>query len=90
MIVRALACEVERRLRLRHSPQQIANRLLLEHPDEPHWWMSRETICRALSLQDRGGLKADLTDALRTGRVRRHRNGPNTGRGARGKLGDND
>ncbi len=33
MIVRALACEVERRLRLRHSPQQIANRLRQEHPE---------------------------------------------------------
>jgi IS30 family transposase len=29
----ALGREVERRLRLRHSPQQIANRLRLEHPE---------------------------------------------------------
>jgi IS30 family transposase len=30
---RALACEVERRLRLRHSPKRLANRLRLEHPE---------------------------------------------------------
>ena len=32
-----LAREVTQRLKLKHSPQQIANRLRLEHPDEPHW-----------------------------------------------------
>jgi transposase, IS30 family len=85
---RELALEVERRLRLRHSPQQIANRLRLEHPDEPHWWVSHETIYQALYLQGRGGLRAELTDALRTGRARRRRKGPNPGRGARGKLKD--
>ncbi len=30
---RALGREVERRLRLRHSPEQIAKRLRLEHPE---------------------------------------------------------
>ena len=30
---RALGREIERRLRLWHSPQQIANRLRLEHPE---------------------------------------------------------
>jgi IS30 family transposase len=85
---RALACEVERCLRLRHSPQQIANRLRLEHPDEPHRRVSHETIYQELYLQGRGGLRADLTDALRTRRARRRRKGPNPGRGARGKLKD--
>jgi transposase, IS30 family len=73
---------------LKHSPQQIANRLRLEHPDEPHWWVSHETIYQALYLQGRGGLRAELTDALRTGRARRRAKGPNPGRGSRGRLKD--
>ncbi len=80
--------EVAKRLKKRHSPEQIANRLRLEHPDEPHWWVSHETIYQALYLQGRAGLKAELTEALRTGRARRRRKGPNPGRGARGKLKD--
>jgi transposase, IS30 family len=85
---RRLAREVAKRLKKRHSPEQIANRLRLEHPDEPHWWVSHETIYQALYLQGRGGLRAELTEALRTGRARRRRKGPNPGRGARGKLKD--
>lgn len=85
---RWLAAEVAKRLKKKHSPEQIANRLRLEHPDEPHWWVSHETIYQALYLQGRGGLKAELTEALRTGRARRRRKGPNPGRGARGKLKD--
>jgi IS30 family transposase len=85
---RRLAREVARRLKKRHSPEQIANRLRLEHPDEPHWWVSHETIYQSLYLQGRGGLRAELTDALRTGRARRRAKGPNPGRGKRGKLKD--
>ncbi len=85
---RRLAREVARRLKQRHSPEQIANRLCLEHPDEPHWWVSHETIYQSLYLQGRGGLRAELTDALRTGRARRRAKGPNPGRGKRGKLKD--
>jgi transposase, IS30 family len=85
---RRLAREVAKRLKKKHSPEQIANRLRLEHPDEPHWWVSHETIYQALYLQGRGGLRGELTEALRTGRARRRRKGPNPGRGARGKLKD--
>ena len=53
-----------------------------------HWWVSHETIYQALYLQGRGGLRAEMTDALRTGRARRRRKGPNPGRGARGRLKD--
>jgi len=77
---RVLGREVERRLHLPHSPEQIANRLRLEHPDEPRWRVSHESIYQALYLQGRGGLKAELTGALRTGQARRRRKGPNPGR----------
>ena len=53
-----------------------------------HWWVSHETIYGALYLRGRGGLRAELTDALRSGRARRRRKGPNPGRGAREKLKD--
>ena len=68
--------KVERRPRLLHSPQQITNRLRLEHPDEARWLVSHETIDQAPYLQGRGGLRAELTDALRSGRARRRRKGP--------------
>jgi transposase, IS30 family len=48
----------------------------------------RDESHRRFYRQGRGALKADLTDALRTGRARRRRKGPNPGRGARGKLKD--
>lgn len=85
---RRLAREVARRLKKRHSPEQIANRLRPEHPDEPHWSVSHETIYQSLCLQCRGGLRAELIDALRTGRARRRPKGPNPGRGERGRIKD--
>ena len=85
---RQLAREVARRLKKKHSPEQIANRLRRDHPDEPHWWVSHETIYQSLYLQGRGGLRAELTDALRTGRARRRPKGPNPGRGKRGRIKD--
>ena len=66
-----LARVVEDRLRKCWSPQQIAGRLRLEHPSDPHWWVSHETIYRSLYLQGRGGLRKELLAALRTGRTRR-------------------
>jgi transposase, IS30 family len=70
-----LAEEVTRRLRRCWSPQQIAGRLRLEHPDDPNWWVSHETIYKSLYLQGRGGLERELRHALRTGRARRRRRG---------------
>jgi len=66
-----LAGEVKPGLRRCWSPEQIAGRLRLEHPDDPYWWVSHETIYKSLYLQGRGGLDKELRDALRTGRARR-------------------
>jgi IS30 family transposase len=79
---------VEQRLRKRWSPQQIAGRLRLEHPDDPRWWVSHEAIYQSLYVQGRGGLRAELTAALRTGRARRRPKGPNPGRGRFGRIVD--
>ena len=57
----------------RLSPQQIAGRLRLLHPDQPEMWVSHETIYQAVFVQSRGGLRDVLTRqvALRSGRAAR-------------------
>lgn len=53
------------------SPEQIAQRLRLEHPSDPMMWVSHETIYQSLFVQGRGALKRELVKCLRTGRVER-------------------
>jgi IS30 family transposase len=77
----ALAAAVEALLAKRCSPVQIAGRLRREHPHDPRWWVSHETIYQSLFLQGRGGLRAELIAALRSGRTRRRRKGPSPHRG---------
>jgi IS30 family transposase len=60
--------EVERLLAERWSPQQIAQRLRLAHPDDQEMRVSHETIYQSLFVQGRGALRKELTAALRTGR----------------------
>lgn len=72
---RALAGIVEAMLEEDLSPEQIDGRLRVLYPDDPSWWVSHETIYQALFLQGRGGLRAELTAALRTGRAKRRRRG---------------
>lgn len=60
--------EVQDRLLLNHSPEQIANRLREDFPDDPEMWVSHETIYQSLYVQGRGALKRELTMHLRTGR----------------------
>lgn len=72
---RDLARWVDRLLRKNWSPEQIANRLRKEHPDDPRWWVSQEAIYSALYVQGRGGLKEELTRHLRRRRIKR-RYGP--------------
>ena len=60
------------RLRLDHSPQQIAGWLRLAYPDNEAMQVSHETIYRSLYVQARGTLKRELTRHLRTRRQKRY------------------
>ena len=65
-----LARWVGYKLKRRWSPQQIAAYLRQRYA-EPHKRVSHETIYQGLYLQGRGGLRAELRKALRTGRAQR-------------------
>jgi IS30 family transposase len=53
------------------SPEQIANRLAVEFPDDESMRISHEAIYQALYVQGRGVLKRELVACLRTGRALR-------------------
>ena len=67
----ALADEVNKGLRQRWSPEEIAGRLLVDFPDRPEMRVSPETIYQTLFLQAKGRLKTELVLNLRRGRVQR-------------------
>ena len=53
------------------SPEQIANRLQVDFPDDKSMRISHEAIYQALYIQGRGALKRELGSCLRTGRALR-------------------
>ena len=53
------------------SPEQIAQRLPIDFPDDTTMRISHEAIYQALFIQGRGALRRELTACLRTGRVLR-------------------
>ncbi len=53
------------------SPEQIANRLRVDFPDNKSMRISHEAIYQALYIQGRGALKRELVHCLRTGRALR-------------------
>ena len=53
------------------SPEQIANRLQVDFPNDESMRISHEAIYQALYIQGRGALKRELVSCLRTGRALR-------------------
>lgn len=79
--------EVEARLELRWSPQQIAKSLRHDFPDESEMWVSHETIYTSLFVQGRGALRKELAGCLRTGRaIRRPQGRVQTNAGKLGRM----
>lgn len=66
-----LQAEVEDRLKHKHSPEQIAQRLVQDFAHDPEMRVSHETIYQSLYVQGRGALTRELTRHLRTGRALR-------------------
>jgi IS30 family transposase len=70
-----------RRWGMAWSPQQIAERLRVDYPDNGRMRISHEAIYQALYIQGRGALKRELTACLRTGRALRVPRARTQGRG---------
>src|SRR5450631_2848465 len=63
------------------SPEQIAERLRVDFPDDGSMRISHEAIYQALYVQGRGALRRELTACLRTGRALRVPRARTRGRG---------
>ena len=71
----------DRRWATSWSPEQIANRLRTDFPDDESMRVSHEAIYQALYVQGRGALQRELTACLRTGRALRVPRARTRGRG---------
>ena len=67
----ALMIDIDQRLREDHSPEQIAGRLKLEHPQDPALHISYETIYKHVYAESRRG--SDLGTHLRQGHKKRRK-----------------
>lgn len=61
----------DRRWSTAWSPEQIAQRLKVEFPDDESMRISHEAIYQSLFIEGRGALKRELVTCLRTGRALR-------------------
>ena len=68
-----LRAEVQAKLELEWSPEQVANHLRTAFPGRPSWHVCHETIYQAIYHGGKGGLSRTLTKKLRTGRPMRKR-----------------
>jgi IS30 family transposase len=64
-----LRAEVQTQLGEDYSPEQIAQRLRLDFPDDAEMRVSHETIYQSIYVQGRGSLRRELHQCLRTGRA---------------------
>lgn len=64
---------VQQRLGKRWSPEQISAALRVEFPDKPARHVVHETIYQATYRPELGGLRRELSKALRTGQRRRRK-----------------
>jgi IS30 family transposase len=71
----------DRRWATSWSPEQIANRLQVDFPDDGSMRISHEAIYQALYVQGRGALRRELAACLRTGRALRVPRARSQGRG---------
>jgi len=78
-----LRAYVVKQLNAKRSPEQIAARIRLEHPDDPEMRVCHETIYQAFYLEARGGLKHVVKQPMRQGKTQREphrRDGERRGR----------
>lgn len=81
-----LWCCVRRLLGKGFSPQQISRTLRRQHPDEPAWHVSHETIYTAIYAAPRGALRQGLVALLRQHKCARRPRGQGANR--RGRMHD--
>jgi IS30 family transposase len=81
-----LRAVVETWLADRWSPRQIADRLVVEFPDDLEMRVSHETIYQSLFVQGRGALRKELAVCLRSGRTQRRPQSRAARNGGRGRI----